>query len=174
MRVTSNQVKTLHKTRFSARRRVACVILFTWALLLQDVGACAGEALDYQRDIQPILAEHCYQCHGPDEGSRQADLRLDVRENAVSPLPSGRVAILPGETGAGELVRRITSGDPDVVMPPPHFEKPLSTAQIAALRTWVAKGATYRKHWAFVPPAKSESSDSGNPIDFREKKHVIA
>jgi hypothetical protein len=110
--------------------------------------------LDFNRDIRPILSDHCYACHGPDEAKRKAGLRLDVRENAFQELKSGARAIVPGDVSNSALVRRITSNDPDEVMPPPDGGKPLSLAQIELLTRWVKEGAPWAKHWAFVPPER--------------------
>ncbi|MCB1275704.1 DUF1553 domain-containing protein [Prosthecobacter sp.] len=93
----------------------------------------AGE-LQFNRDIRPILSEHCFRCHGPDAKSRKADLRLD--------LPGGEL---------NELVKRITSDDDDEIMPPPDVHKPLAAAQMAKLKQWMTAGARYQKHWAFEP-----------------------
>ena len=113
-----------------------------------------GAGPDFNRDVRPILSNSCFKCHGPDSATREAGLRLDVREVAVGALESGRTAIVPGEPAASELVRRITSGDPDERMPPPESGKELTPAQIETLRTWIASGAGYRRHWSFEPPAR--------------------
>jgi hypothetical protein len=115
--------------------------------------ACAAtpvpEPLEFNRDIRPILAENCFYCHGQDGNKREADLRLDVREAAVS---AG--AIVPGEVGASTLLERIHSTDPDVIMPPPESNRRLSDDQRALLDRWVREGAAYEPHWAFVPPMR--------------------
>ena len=91
-------------------------------------GFAAGP--DFQRDIQPLLSEHCGHCHGVDPETRQADLRLDIRQNALEGGESGTAAIVAGKPDASELVRRIVSEDPDEIMPPPHEKKPLAPQQI--------------------------------------------
>ncbi|MBC8116359.1 MAG: PSD1 domain-containing protein, partial [Candidatus Saccharimonas sp.] len=103
---------------------------------------------------RPILSNTCFRCHGPDEKERQAGLRLDRRESAVSKLESGHVAISPGKADASELVRRINSTDPEVMMPPPSLNKPLSEADKRVLKSWVEQGAEYREHWSFVAPTR--------------------
>jgi hypothetical protein len=123
------------------------------ALACAAGSAAAGEAVDFSRDIQPILATHCYNCHGRDAHSRQADLRLDDREAAIRELPSGGRALVPGSVAESELVARIESTDPDTVMPPPEFKKPLTTRQIELLKAWVAGNAPYAPHWSFSPVA---------------------
>jgi hypothetical protein len=128
----------------------------------------AAPAPDFQREIQPILAEHCGHCHAVDEQSRQGDLRLDVRAAALEGGASGLPAIVPEKPADSELVRRIRSTDPDEIMPPPHEKKPLTAGQIDLLERWIAAGATYEPHWAFVPPRKASlvaMDGVTNPID---------
>lgn len=114
----------------------------------------AAAPIDFNRDIRPILSEHCYTCHGPDEGKRKAGLRLDVKEEAFKALKSGRRAVVAGDAKASSLVERVESKDPDEVMPPPQGGKPLAPAQVAVLRRWVESGAEWSAHWSFVPPAR--------------------
>ncbi|MFO0893447.1 MAG: PSD1 and planctomycete cytochrome C domain-containing protein [Phycisphaerales bacterium] len=119
-------------------------------------GAVAGAVLappvDFDRQIRPILSEHCYACHGPDAQARKADLRLDVRADAVRVRPDG-AAIVPLDPAKSELCRRIATDRPEDLMPPPSFKKPLSAEEAALLRRWVEEGAQYARHWAFEPPA---------------------
>src|SRR4051812_8833068 len=103
----------------------------------------APEAIDFNRDIRPILSENCYQCHGPDKNQRKADLRLDVRESALE-----HEAIVPGKPDESELVARILSDDADELMPPSKSRKSLTPAQKQTLERWVAEGAIYKGHWA--------------------------
>jgi hypothetical protein len=126
---------------------------WTFALVLLAVPcARAAEGPDVFNDrVRPILARHCFKCHGPDDKARKARLRLDVREQALRPAKSGKPAIVPGKAEESELVRRIFA-DEDEVMPPPHAKNPLTEADKQTLRRWVADGAEYRPHWAFVPP----------------------
>ena len=132
-------------------------------------GVAGAVEISLDRDVRPILAEHCFACHGPDAASRQADLRLDVRDGAVADHAGVR-AVVPGNVGASELVTRIRSTDPDVIMPPPETNKPLSDAQKAILEQWIAAGAEYEGHWAYRPlvrpelPAGAATGDS-NPVD---------
>jgi cytochrome c553 len=112
--------------------------------------AVAGR-LSFIRDVRPILAAHCFNCHGLDEHSRQAGLRLDTREAAIAVLESGGRAIVPGKADDSELVARVRSTDADTIMPPPSFKKPLSPQQVAVLEQWIAQGAGYEPHWAFQP-----------------------
>jgi mono/diheme cytochrome c family protein len=107
---------------------------------------------DFNRDIRPILSQNCFACHGPDEHDRRGGLRLDDREAALRELDSGDTAIVPGDPAASALVARIHHTDPDVVMPPPETNRVLSEAQKQLLEGWIASGAEYAPHWAYVPP----------------------
>ncbi|HKI18584.1 MAG TPA: c-type cytochrome domain-containing protein, partial [Isosphaeraceae bacterium] len=114
--------------------------------------ARAGRPVDFDREIRPILSEHCYACHGPDQKARKADLRLDRKEDAFRDR-SGYAVIVPAQVDESELIQRITSGDPDEVMPPPKSKKPLNNQQIDLLRRWVAEGAKWEGHWSYALPA---------------------
>lgn len=114
--------------------------------------ACAESEIDFNRDIRPILSDKCFACHGPDDASREANLRLDDSAAATSELDSGTVAIKPGSPSESELVRRITSTDESEQMPPHEFGKPLAETEIKTLRIWIEQGANYAKHWSFEKP----------------------
>ena len=131
---------------------------------------------DYQQDVQPILAEHCGHCHGVDDQSRKGDLRLDIRQNALEGGESGQPAIVPGRPDESEMVSRILSDDPDTIMPPPHEKKPVSAAQIKTLKDWIASGARYDPHWAFVPPQRPAlpAAAAATPIDAIVASHLAA
>lgn len=139
------------------------------ALLFVASAAAARAAppVDFQRDVAPIFAEHCAQCHGVDESDRKSGLRLDVRESALKGGDSGTPAIVPGKPDESEIVRRITSANPDEVMPPPRHKKPLSARQIETLKQWIGEGAKYESHWAFIAPRKTMLPDGGvgHPVD---------
>lgn len=111
--------------------------------------------IDFARDIRPILANHCWACHGPDEKTRERGLRLDLREVAVAKLKSGKTAIVPGDVAASALVTRIESKKDSQRMPPPDSKKPLSDAQKQLLKRWIQEGAEYKDHWAFIAPKNS-------------------
>ncbi len=115
----------------------------------------AESAVDFNRDVRPILADRCFRCHGPDEGTRQRGLRLDTEEGARALLKSGLHAIVPGSAKDSELVARITSADEDEVMPPTSLNRPLDAEQKRILAQWIDEGAEYAKHWAFVAPRRS-------------------
>ena len=122
------------------------------ALTLNSAPTNALPLIDFNRDIRPIFSEHCYACHGPDEAKRKAGLRLDRQEDAFRELKSGKHALVADQVTQGTLAARIVASDPEDVMPPPKFGKPLSDAQVALLQRWVAAGATWQKHWSFTPP----------------------
>ncbi len=123
--------------------------------------------LDFNRDVQPILAANCLACHGFDAESREAGLRLDVAEAATSELDSGATAIVPGDPAASELISRIESDDADLVMPPPGSGHSLNAADKQILRDWIAAGAPFDQHWAFVAPVRGPlpSGEAAHPID---------
>jgi mono/diheme cytochrome c family protein len=128
--------------------------------------------IEFNRDVRPILSRACFTCHGPDEASRKAGLRLDAREAALQPARSGEHAIVPGEPARSELIRRVTSDDPADVMPPPGAGHELSAAQKETLRRWIEQGAQYQRHWAYepvrrpeVPALKDDFHRPRNPID---------
>jgi hypothetical protein len=116
--------------------------------------APGGPKIDFNRDIRPILAGHCWNCHGPDEKAREGDLRLDVRADAVARREGRPAAIVPGNPDASLLIRRIEHARPARRMPPAKANRPLSAEQIQLLRRWITQGAEYNAHWAFVAPGR--------------------
>ena len=128
----------------STAGRIGIVILWVGASACLPAGAMAAD-VRYDRDVRPILAEHCLGCHGPDAGSRQADLRLDTDQGAK---PRAVVAGRPEES---ELLARVVATDPAVRMPPPEIGPGLSTAEVETLEKWIAGGAAYERHWALEP-----------------------
>ena len=147
--------------------------LAPWIVIVLTGSLCAAERVpSYNRDIRPILSDKCFACHGPDNGKREAGLRLDVRELAIKPLESDTTAIVPGQPEASELLRRVSAASPDEVMPPPHAKLGrLSREEIETLRKWIASGAEYQAHWAFLPiepvtlPEPPAEVVIRNPID---------
>ena len=136
-------------------------------ILLFNVTVRAAEpAIDFNRDIRPLLAENCLACHGQDAGKRQADLRLDVRDVA---LKAG--AIVPGDAAWSKLVQRIHTANAEEQMPPPDSNRRLSAEQKSLLERWIAGGAVYQEHWAYVAPRRpvlssvQEADWVRNPID---------
>ncbi len=126
--------------------------------LVSLVGAghvSAGEGkLQFNRDIRPILSNNCCLCHGPDAKHREGGLRLDEVAGATTKLESGQTAIIPGDANASELVKRILSTDPNVMMPPPNSGKQITAEQRETLKRWVAEGAEYQGHWSFIAPQR--------------------
>ncbi len=144
------------------------VSVYILAAIVHEVHTVsAAPPVDFQRQVQPILAEHCTLCHGVDAADRKSGLRLDLRTDALKGGESGSPAVVPGRPEDSELIRRITSDSDDVIMPPKDHNKPLTTDQIATLTQWIAEGAVYEAHWAFNPPAKSPLPNVSNqqPID---------
>ena len=134
----------------------------------------AGKTLDFNQNVQPILATRCFACHGPDPEMRKAGLRLDLSEYAEKRRQGHPDAIVPGHPERSELIKRIESHDPHYLMPqnPQGEAKPMSDAEIATLKEWIKQGAVYRPHWAFeapkrpaTPGAKSHAEWARNPID---------
>ena len=140
-------------------------------LLLVVIGAancCGAETPDFQREVRPLLAKHCWKCHGLDAEARQGGLRLDERKAAVAPAESGRAAIVPGKPANSELMRRVETQDAARRMPPPDAGRALTPSEVAMLRRWIESGAEYRRHWAFEPLRKAvppPHEGGRNPID---------
>ena len=147
----SNETQAARQTSISRRGRLhRDYARWTGGWVVLTCVAVAEPAPDFNRDVRPILSNHCFHCHGPDAGSREAGLRFDV------PEPDGGFAFVPGRVDQSEAFKRIASTDPDEQMPPPHVNKPLSAAQVAVLQRWVAAGAPYQAHWSLVGPKAAE------------------
>jgi hypothetical protein len=111
--------------------------------------AAAPTPIDFGREVRPILSDKCYNCHGPDEGSRRAKLRLDTRAGALH-VENATASIIPGRSAESELIFRITSDDPEEVMPPPDAKiGRLTPTEVAILKRWIDEGAPYQNHWSF-------------------------
>ena len=131
-----------------------CPLLIAAGVILVTTSK-AAEKIEFNRDVRPILADNCFQCHGPDVKARKAKLRLDQKEGATRDL-GGYRAVSPGQPTESELMKRILSDDPEEIMPPPKTKKHLTHEQKEVLRKWITSGADYRDHWAFVRPEKPE------------------
>ncbi len=147
------------------------IFAFSIVICISNVAvANASRTLSYNRDIRPILSENCFSCHGTDSASRKAGLRLDHFETATNKLDDGAVAIVPGQPDKSEMIRRILATDDDQ-MPPAKINKVLKPEQKELLKKWIAAGAKYEPHWAFVPPIKAplpavkNSQWVKNPVD---------
>jgi hypothetical protein len=156
----------------SARSTLLVTLLLgSFAASVARAGPGAPAPVDFTRDIRPILAGKCFTCHGPDDKARKAGLRLDVRDAALKPARSGQPAIVPGSPDKSELLARVTNEIESARMPPAKAGKPLSPKEIELLKRWIAQGAAYAQHWAYVKPqrpAVPEVRDKTwpvNPID---------
>ncbi|MFO1484972.1 MAG: PSD1 and planctomycete cytochrome C domain-containing protein [Verrucomicrobiaceae bacterium] len=127
--------------------------------------ASTASALDFNRDVRPVLAQQCFTCHGMDEKARKGKLRLDHQDSAYGEGKSGEIAIVPGKPDVSEVIKRILSTDEDEVMPPPHTKKVLSDKEKGILKQWIAEGAKYEAHWAYSPPKQ--------PVPPKENVHPI-
>lgn len=114
------------------------------------------DAINFNRDIRPILSNNCFRCHGPDAETRESGLRLDRPESATSELDSGDTAIVPGDLEASQLVARLRTDDEDLRMPPIELGPGLKDDQIALLERWIASGANYEQHWSLQPIRRPE------------------
>jgi hypothetical protein len=136
------------------------------ACFLSASGAYAA-TVSFNRDIRPILSDNCFYCHGPDASHRQADLRLDIRDDAMA---AG--AIVPGKPAESTLVSRINSTDSDELMPPPESHKKLDAKQKELLARWIEEGAEYQLHWAYEKPVKAEVPAGVNGVDHLVRKRL--
>ena len=136
--------------------RTLSISLFCLAPL--GLTAFGGDSVDFNRDVRPILSEHCFACHGPDPQVREADLRLDTEDGLFADRDGYRI-VTPKDVSASELIARVTSDDPNSVMPPPDSNKSLSPGQIEILKRWVAGGAAWEGHWAYVAPVRPTVPD---------------
>lgn len=127
--------------------------IFLAYLILLPLLAAADE-VEFNRDVRPILSNHCFTCHGPDSATREAGVRLDRRETAIGRADSGEAIIVPGSAAASELFKRVASHDDALRMPPADGAERLTDQQIATLRTWIDQGAEYEAHWSFIAPRK--------------------
>lgn len=133
----------------------ALLSLFVFGLETASAEEAARGGVRFNRDVRPILADKCWACHGPDEKTREAGLRLDTEAGAKA-LRDGQAAIVPGDASRSELVRRIRSTDPDEAMPPPKHPKQLTPAEKSLLEEWIRQEAKFEGHWAFTPMQRPE------------------
>jgi len=147
--------------------RSALLSLFVSALCV-----CAAErTVEFNRDVRPVLSDKCFTCHGPDAKTKNIPLRLDLEASAKADLGAGRRAIVEGDPDASELIRRVTTESKAKRMPPVHTGHAITPQELSALRSWIAAGAKWEKHWAFLPPRTpalpkvSNAAWVRNPID---------
>ncbi|MEI8384290.1 MAG: DUF1549 domain-containing protein, partial [Planctomycetota bacterium] len=152
-------------TSYAVRIMAVSAIAFVFAN-----SASASEKIEFNRDIRPILSDKCFICHGPDSAKRKGDLRLDRRDAAIA-TRDNVAAIVPGKSATSELVRRISTSDVDLQMPPPDSNLKLTPAEIQLLKRWIDEEAEYQAHWSFLPPravtppVTRQSRFVRNPID---------
>jgi len=154
----------------NAASRIASLCLLLAFGFSPREGKAAGPApktVEFNRDVRPVLSDNCYPCHGPDPKHREADLRLDVRDVAVSAK-----AIVPGSPDKSELVSRIFSKTPDERMPPPSSRKTLTAEQKEILKRWIAEGAVYQGHWSYSPPTRPAVPAGANGVDYLVQKRL--
>ena len=150
----SNLRASVVSTALEDRRTVLIVaLLLAFPLSAYGEGPPSKPQIDFNREILPILSKNCFACHGPDKKSRKAELRLDTRTGATA-VSDGKRAIIPGNSGKSELIRRVNSNDKDVVMPPPGSGHRLTQNQKQLLKRWIDSGAVYARHWSFVRPVR--------------------
>jgi hypothetical protein len=173
-------IRAPFRSAFLSIAPLGLIVLLAFASGAAPQKTAAKQAkLRYNRDIRPILSDNCFHCHGPDKGTRQADLRLDRRDGAVA-----RRAIAPGKPEQSAIIARVFSTNPDLQMPPPSAHKALTPVQKATLRRWIAEGAEYEPHWAYVVPTRpilptvKNETWVQNPVDAfvlaRLEKEAIA
>lgn len=141
-----------------------------------DAVAGVPDTVDFNYHVKPILVQKCYLCHGPDESSRKANLRLDTYEGATALRKEGGRAIDPGHAASSMIIDRIYHKDPDLKMPTPESNLKLSPQEMAILEKWIAQGAKYEQHWSFISPDTGllEKKYKGNPIDYFIEKELDA
>src|SRR5260370_1148813 len=172
--IKSNQATFIRRKNIFESRRLVHLLAGSLVLFaLAGLRAAPAEKLQFNRDIRPILSDRCFKCHGPDPASRKAGLRLDRAEDAYAERKKSHGhPIVPGQPEQSLLCRRVFSTNQDEMMPPPESNLALSSAERDTLRRWIAEGAEYQPHWAFIPlpdsvplPAVKKNSWPRNEID---------
>lgn len=153
-----------------------CISSMSKALLFTTFAVVSASAaaeppvpakIEFNRDVRPILSDNCFYCHGPDPKHREADLRLDIREEAVTAK-----ALVPGKVAESEVIARILTDDEDDLMPPPDSHKKLTQRQKDILKKWVEQGAGYQQHWAYEKPVKAAIPAGQNGVDVLVRKRL--
>lgn len=170
-----NEAGKSSSIRSNPRQRIGpvTVVVATVLIVLVFNRTGAAQQVEFNRDIRPILADNCFPCHGPDAGSREADLRLDLEDELYRDRDAP--VVVPGKPDRSELIRRVLTDDPSERMPPPDSNRQLTDKQRRLLSQWISQGAPWQKHWAFEIPSRpaiprlnsgSESQWASNPIDL--------
>lgn len=149
-----------------------CLAIIMFSAIGSELGKAETAGIDFSRDVRPILSDACYQCHGPDEGSREADLRLDDEQSTKADR-GGYAVVQAGNAEQSELLRRVHSQDDSEVMPPPESGKSLSPKQIEVLRQWIEQGAEWKKHWSFVAPVRPEIPSASKDVPINWSQHPL-
>jgi hypothetical protein len=160
-----SEVNSMRRRAFACVAVVGCILsLSIWYATPPTVTdsprpapKAQAQAIDFRRDILPILSNKCFTCHGPDNATRKGKLRFDQREHALKPGRSGSAAIIPGNADDSELVHRILAENDDERMPPIKSGKALTAREKELLQRWIADGAEYQMHWAFIKPARPKA-----------------
>lgn len=171
LRIVRSAMNVVRKTL----RRSAAILLGACGLVVAP-GLSAAEAakpgaIDFNRQIRPILSDNCFACHGPDDQTRKAKLRLDTKDGALAAGKSGEIAVVPGHSSKSEIIARALTKDEESVMPPPKSGKKLTPEQIDLLKRWIDEGAPWQSHWAFEaakrpePPSVKNTAWGRNEID---------
>jgi len=161
-RYENHQYKWVSSLRHTPEILTCVFLMMVTHACMAKSGFAQGTAttVNFNRDIRPLLSDRCFHCHGPDEQDRKAGLRLDRRDGDEGALN----ALIPNDVAGSELYKRITSTDPDVVMPPPDaHKKPISPAEQKLFKSWIEDGGNYETFWAFTslePPSFPPASDS--------------
>jgi mono/diheme cytochrome c family protein len=168
-------INTISRFQVALRSLVGCLAFVSSVLSVHlgwtdqpqsDANATKSDSkIEFNRDIRPILSDHCFACHGPDANHREADLRVDTQEGLFGNDGSSG-PVVAGDPDHSPLWNRVISEDPDEQMPPSKFGKPLNAEQVALLKRWIEQGAAWQGHWAFqpvraiVPPLQPATSDA--------------
>src|SRR5687768_879894 len=142
------------------------------ACVVVSSASAADGKLHYSRDIKPILSNNCFACHGPDEETRKAKLRLDTREGATAEGRGERHAVVPGDPSKSAIIERINTTDDLDIMPPVKTGKKLTAEQKDAVKKWIEQGAEYDQHWAYITPnrpAVPEVNEKAWPINNADR-----
>ena len=139
------------KTPKQAPRILVALVTFTVSSSVQS-----SDNINFDRQIRPILTEHCYACHGPDNRQRRGGLRLDQQHATQKRLPSGRLAIVPGNPAASPLWQRITASKASLRMPPVNSGRALNAVERELIRNWIQQGARWKSHWSYSSPVRPQ------------------